>query len=205
MFCLRYEMNNTYNFNLIRESHCLPFPCHYKAAFPQHYQSYSLGINKMVQKIRLSMTRVMCRTAQSNIGPFIKGYARFDCTNEFWTFFKFTCSNVQVHGPYNSSRKALKMQSFLDLCTSVNCNQSEIMHFKTVTDLNKFDSVFGIFARYGSVELRNKSDPTIMQENHRMSTFGSGLSGSESSTVLKQRSYTKKGIDFKYNTTTDVL
>ena len=79
------------------------------------------------------------------------------------------------------------------------------MRFETITDLNKLDCVFSRFARYGSVELYNKLEPKIMQENHRISTFGSGLSGSESSTVLKRRSYTKKGIDFKYNTTTNVL
>ena len=119
IFFIWYEVNNSNNFSLISEGHCLPFPRQYKGAFPSQYKSYSYRINKTIQKIRSSLTHVMCRNAQANIGPFEKGYARFDCSHEFWTFFKFTCANIQVHGPYNSSRKLLKMRSFLDLCPDV--------------------------------------------------------------------------------------
>ena len=162
-------------------------------------------MNKMLKKVKLSLTRIMCRTSQAHSSCFVRGYKKIDCTLDFWTYFKFVCTDVNVHGPYVSHQKCLKMRSYLDLCSSSEKSYTEIMRFETIRDMSVLDSVLGQFARYGSVELRDPQTAQIMQETHKMSTIGHGMAANETSGKLVWRGHTKLGIDFKYNTSTDSL
>ena len=122
-----------------------------------------------------------------------------ECQPEFWAYIKFCCFDVDVHGPFASKRKTVRMRSHLDITSASQSNTAEIIRFETINDFRRFDTIFGSFSRFGST----KGIPTgnitgiITQPHHVVATMGEGLNAAEPK--FKRRDVRSYGIDFRYN------
>ena len=150
VFCLMYEIDDENVVTAISESTCLPFPCSYNY-FPPDYVSYSGRIHQYISELKEMLTRILCRTLQQFMGNFTKGSKVMPCGPEFWHYIKSSCHDIQVHGPFETRRKSLKMRHSLDLCGVGVRSQTKIIRIETVSHFHRFDSIFRKYSRYGTM------------------------------------------------------
>lgn len=200
IYCLRYHVNATNQFSVISEAMFLPFPCDYiNSSFPPLYKSTSYKINKYMLDVRELITRTMCRKSEKIGRDFVKGTKNMECQPEFWAYIKFRCFDVDVHGPFASKRKTVRMRSHLDITSASQSNTAEIIRFETINDFRRFDTIFGSFSRFGSTKgiPTGNITGTITQPHHVVATMGEGLNAAEPK--FKRRDVRSYGIDFCYN------
>lgn len=204
VFCIRYKLEQNGYFSELPSDKYLPFPCSYPS-FPNGYVSYAKTIDQNMQKIKLAIVRIMCRDAQARGRTFILGGTNFIVPPQFWTYLKFVCNSVQVHGPFTSRRKKLTMRSLLDVCNDIEETSTEVIRFQSVSEFKCFDNVFGKYSRYGTSEPKPSSQSsTRLQSHHRIFTWGDGIEDNEVG-PLKRRNVCELGADFTYNLTTNRL
>ena len=181
VFCLQYEVNSMNIITLIQDGRFLHVPCKYQTAFPPSYKSYSMKMNMCMHKVKESIMRIMCRSSESIGHDFIKDTTWFSFPHEFWPLIKFLCrDSVPTHGPFKSQIKSLKMRSGVSLCATQTENKVEIMCFETIAHFYCFDSAFGSFSRYGTIEVKPKvGDSTVMRPHHTIATMRDGILNSE--------------------------
>ena len=86
VFCIWYEINNINTMIPVTQQRYLPYPCSYKDSFPPFYRSYSFNINRAIQSVKVTVTKIMCRSTESHGRGFIKGSRTMNCGQEFWSY-----------------------------------------------------------------------------------------------------------------------
>ena len=108
--------------------------------------------------------------------------------------------------PFKSQRKSLKMRSGVSLCAIRIDNKAKIMRFETIFHFYCFDSAFGSFSCYGTIEVKPQvGDIAMMRSHHTIATMGDGIINSEVSAKFKRKNIKSLGIDLRYNLVRHVL
>ena len=197
-FCLRYEIDSQDTISPVPSNCYLPFPCSYRGIFPALYASYCLNVHKAIQQVKESVTRMLCRTSQAHGRSYIRTSRTINSSNDFWSYLKYSCPDVEVHGPFQRKRKCLKMRSHMDLCSVSESSSVYIMRFETITHFCRYDFIFGSYSRYGTTEPHPSIDETtVMRGYHHVATMGSGTTSQ--SRKFYRKSIPTLGVDFVYN------
>ena len=113
-FLIRFRFV-TDNLTVIPCGHCLPFPCSYQS---YHLTtSYPKQIFDSLQRIRSTVTQMMCRKGKNLGRNFISGSITISLGKESWVYLVdfFKAKNINVHGPFQKKKRELQIRNGIEL------------------------------------------------------------------------------------------